>query len=130
MSDSNPKIVGFCCNYTISVSAEAIKETGLLPDGVQIERVPCTGRLELTSILDAFSAGADAVFVAGCPVDGCHNLNGSRMAAKRVKKAGEILKELDMNPELVGMFFVPRGESGPVVDAAREMIGRVRGEKK
>lgn len=129
MSDNGLRIVGFCCNYTLSASEEAIKEAGFLPDGVKIERLPCTGRLELTAILDAFGAGVDAVFVAGCPVDGCHNLGGSRAAAKRVKKAKEILKELDMDPDRIEMFFVPRGESGPVVDAAREMVGRVRGER-
>ncbi|MGQ9498846.1 MAG: hydrogenase iron-sulfur subunit [Dissulfurimicrobium sp.] len=129
MSDNGPVIVGFCCNYTLSVSKEAIKEAGFLPDGVRIERLPCTGRLELTALLDAFGAGADAVFVAGCPEDGCHNISGSRMAAKRVKKAREILKELDMDPGLVEMFFVPRGESGPVVDAAREMVRRARNKR-
>jgi coenzyme F420-reducing hydrogenase delta subunit len=129
MSDNGPVIVGFCCNYTLSASEEAMKEAGFLPEGVRIERLPCTGRLELTALLDAFVKGADAVFVAGCPEGGCHNISGSRMAAKRVKKAREILKELDMDPGLVEMFFVSRGESGPVVDAAREMVSRVRVER-
>ena len=129
MSDNGPVIVGFCCNYTLSASEEAMKDAGFLPDGVRMERLPCTGRLELAALLDAFGAGADAVFVAGCPEGGCHNISGSRMAAKRVRKAREILKELDMDPDLVEMFFVPRGESGPVADAAREMARRVRDKR-
>ncbi|MDA8163089.1 MAG: hydrogenase iron-sulfur subunit [Desulfobacteraceae bacterium] len=124
MSTDSPRVVGFCCNYTVAASSGAFKEAGLLPENVHIKRLPCTGRLEVSAVLDAFTEGADAVFVAGCPLDGCHNLTGSKQAGKRVGHVKVILKELDMDPRRVEMFFVPRGEAGPVVDAAREMARR------
>ena len=121
------KIKGFCCNYTISVDVDALKKGGLVPEGLEIERLPCTGRLEVPQILDSFTEGADAVFVVGCQMDKCHNLSGSYRASKRVKYAKEILKELDINPELVEMFFAKRGQSEPVVKAARLMESRTKG---
>ncbi len=119
------KIKGFCCNYTASVSVDALKEAGLVPDDFEMERLACTGRLEVPQLLEAFEKGADAVFVAGCMVDDCHNLNGSRRASKRVGQAKKIIQELGMDEGLVEMFFVGRGETGPIVDAVREMASRV-----
>ncbi len=118
------KIKGFCCNYTLSVEVDALKEEGLVPEDLEIERLPCTGRLEVPEILDAFTKGAEAVFVVGCQVDKCHNLSGSYRASKRVKYAKKILEELDMDPDLVEMFFAGRGETEPVVEAARTMASR------
>ncbi|NPA95400.1 MAG: hydrogenase iron-sulfur subunit [Thermodesulfobacteria bacterium] len=119
------RIKGFCCNYTLSVDIEALKKEGLVPEDLEIERLPCTGRLEVPEILDAFTEGADAVFVVGCQVDKCHNLSGSYRASKRVKYAKKILEELDINPDCVEMFFAGRGETEPVVEAARTMASRV-----
>ncbi len=117
-------IKGFCCNYTLSVDLDALKKEGLVPEGLEIERLPCTGRLEVPELLDAFTEGADAVFVVGCQVDKCHNLSGSYRASKRVKYAKKILEELDMDPGRVEMFFADRGETEPVVEAARVMSER------
>ncbi len=119
------RIKGFCCNYTASVSVEALKEAGLVPEDFEMERLPCSGRLEVPQLLEAFEQGADAVFVAGCMIDECHNLSGSRRASKRVGQARKIIEELGMDKGLVEMFFVGRGETGPVVEAVREMASRV-----
>jgi coenzyme F420-reducing hydrogenase delta subunit len=118
------RIKGFCCNYTISVDIDTLKREGLVPEGVEIERLPCTGRLEVPHLLDAFTDGADAVFVVGCEQDKCHNLSGSRRAEKRVGYCKKLLQELDMEPGLVEMFFAGRGETEPVVEAARIMAQR------
>ncbi|NDY42526.1 hydrogenase iron-sulfur subunit [Dissulfurirhabdus thermomarina] len=118
------RIQGFCCNYTASVSGEALRDAGLLPTGAVLERLPCTGRLEVPAILAAFEAGAEAVFVAGCRLDQCHNKTGSERAARRVKEAKVLLSELGISPDRLEMFFVGRGENEPVVAAAREMAAR------
>ncbi len=120
-------IVGFCCNYTANVPAEVLKEAGLVPETLRIRRLPCTGKLEVAAIMDALADGAEGVFVAGCRVDECHNLTGSQRASKRVAYAKEMLKELDLDPGRVEMIFVPRGEAGPIIQAAREMKTRIAG---
>jgi len=121
------RIKGFCCNYTLSVEPDALKSEGLIPENVEIERLPCTGRLEVSELLDSFTQGVSAVFVVGCQLDKCHNLSGSYRASKRVKYAKKILEELDINPDCVEMFFAGRGETEPVVEAARIMASRVEG---
>ncbi len=121
------KIKGFCCNYTLSVDIDALIQEGLVPEDLEIERLPCTGRLEVPQLLDAFTDGAEAVFVVGCQLDKCHNLSGSYRASKRVKYAKKILEELDIDPDRIEMFFADRGETEPVVEAARIMASRSKG---
>ncbi len=126
MSDRPGKVIGFCCNYTTQVTEEPLKEAGILPESVEFKRLSCTGKLEVSSLLAAFSRhGADAVFVAGCPEEECHNFSGSRRASKRVKYTKQILSELGIEPERIEMFFVPRQETEPVVKAAKEMLSRL-----
>ncbi len=119
------RIVAFCCNYVTSVPAEALQEAGLVPEGMEIRRLPCTGKLEIDQIIGAFADGAEAVFVAGCKIDKCHNASGSHRAAKRVKYAKKILEELSISPDLLEMIFVERGEAGPVVEMAQAMQERL-----
>ena len=87
MSDFKPEIRAFCCHYTsqqtCTEGAERLKQDGM-PESVSLFRVPCTGKIQVSTLLQAFEDGADAVYVAGCPVDSCHNVKGSMRAAKRV----------------------------------------------
>ena len=119
-----PDIRLFSCHYTSQQScAEKGKELQELsfPENIRMTRVVCTGKLEEVTLLKAFEDGADGVYVVGCPVDGCHNLKGSQRAAKRVQAVRNALSELDVEPERVKMFHLPRGLHPEFVEAAREM---------
>jgi coenzyme F420-reducing hydrogenase delta subunit len=119
------RIIGFCCNYTLTVDEDTLRAEGLVPEGLEIRHLPCTGRVEVSELLDALADGAGAVFVAGCDKDKCHNTAGSIRAEKRVAYAKKLVAELDMDPGLVEMFFAGRGQSEPVVNAARTMAARL-----
>lgn len=120
-------ITVFCCNYTLSSSEEALKQEGLIPEDVTIRPLPCTGRLEIKDMLDAFVEGAKGVVVVGCEKELCHNLKGSIRAEKRVKHVKGMLKELGMSADLIEMYFAPRKASEPLVKAVEEMGQRIKG---
>ena len=123
-----PDIRLFSCHYTSQQScAAAGKELSDLdfPANIKMTRVVCTGKLEEVTLLQAFEDGADAVYVVGCPVDGCHNVKGSQRAAKRVQAVREALAELDVEPDRVKMYHLPRGLHPEFVDAGREMNDRI-----
>ena len=119
------KIIGFCCNYTAQVPVEVLEKEGVVREGVEFRHLPCTGRLEVSMLMDAFTEGAEAVFVAGCKIDTCHNKTGSLRASKRVKYAKALIEELGMRPELLEMFFADRGSTNDVVRAVKEMEKRM-----
>ncbi len=123
-----PDIRLFSCHYTSQQSCAGegneLKSLGF-PKNVQLSRVPCTGKLQETTLLKAFEDGADAVYVVGCPADSCHNVKGSQRAAKRVAAVKKALGEIDVEPERVEMFHLSRGLHPEFVDAAVEMNKRI-----
>ncbi len=124
-----PKIRLFSCHYTSQQScADHGRELQKLdfPENVELTRVPCTGKLQVTTLLQAFEEGADGVYVVGCPVDTCHNEKGSSRAAKRVATVRKALRELDVEEDRMRMYHLPRGLHPEFVDAAREMDKLVR----
>lgn len=123
MSEFTPDIRAFCCHYTSQQSCaegSGLKEAGF-PDTVTLTRVACTGKLQVSTLLQAFEEGADAVYVVGCPADKCHNILGSQRAAKRVAAVRKALSELAVEPERIAMFHMERGLHPEFIMAAQKM---------
>ncbi len=124
-----PKITLFSCHYTSQQGcADGGKELQELdfPGNINLIRVPCTGKIKVTTLLGAFEEGADGVYVVGCPVDGCHNVKGSERAGKRVSAVREALNELGVEGERVEMYHLPRGLHPEFVAAGKEMNERIQ----
>lgn len=123
-----PDIQVFSCHYTSQQScAEGGTELQKLgfPENVKLNRVSCTGKLQVVTLLKAFEEGADGVYVVGCPVDTCHNVKGSQRAAKRVDTVKNSISELGVEAERVEMYHMERGLHPEFVDAAEEMNERI-----
>jgi len=124
-----PDIRLFSCHYasqqSCAHSGKELQELGF-PENVRMTRVPCTGKLEVATLLKAFEDGADGVYVVGCPEDGCHNVKGSQRAAKRVAAVREALMELEVEGERVKMYHLARGLHPEFVAAADEMTTRIK----
>jgi coenzyme F420-reducing hydrogenase delta subunit len=129
MSDFKPNIRAFCCHYTSQQTCtegeEGLKQDGF-PDSVSLFRVPCTGKIQVSALLQAFEEGADGVYVVGCPVDSCHNVKGSQRAAKRVGAVKKALGELDVETERIEMFHLERGFHPEFVAVAQEMDKKIK----
>ena len=120
----SPDIQAFCCHYT-SQQACGQDGGGLIADGfpatVTINRLPCSGKLQASTLLAAFENGADGVYVVGCPKDSCHNLMGSKRAAKKVLAIKKALAELGVEPERAEMFHLDRGLHPEFITVAQKM---------
>jgi len=124
-----PDIQIFCCHYTsqqaIAEGASGLKEDGF-PENATINRLPCGGKLQVSTLLKAFEDGADGVVVIGCPPDECHNVMGSQRAARRAMAVRKALEELGVEGERIEMHHLDRGFHPEFVDAARNMDEAVR----
>ena len=123
-----PDIRVFSCHYTSQQScADGGTELQKLdfPKNVKLNRVPCTGKLQVVTLLKAFEEGADGVYVVGCPVDTCHNVKGSQRASKRVEAVKDAMDELGVGADRVEMYHMERGLHPEFVDAAKEMNERI-----
>jgi heterodisulfide reductase subunit A len=88
-----PAIVGYLCRWCAYSAADraGVSRMKYPPNVIPIQ-VPCTGRLNVDTILTAFAEGADGVAVMGCHIQDCHYRSGARYAKDRTEKMREVLK--------------------------------------
>ena len=96
------------------------------PPDVRIIQVPCTGKVDIIHLLQAFEAGADGVFVAGCLEGDCHFMEGNLFAKRRVKRVKEILDKVGLQGGRIEMFNLSAGMGGRFAEIVTEMDERVR----
>ena len=126
MSEFEPKIVAFCCNFCAFAAADLAGAMRLqYQPSVRIIRLPCTGKVDAIHLMKAFEDGADAVFVAGCLEGECHYLEGNLRAKKRVAYVKRLLAEVQIEPERLEMFNLSSAMGGRFAEIVEEMTERV-----
>ncbi|MHC4685410.1 MAG: hydrogenase iron-sulfur subunit, partial [Planctomycetota bacterium] len=105
MSEFEPKIVAFCCNFCAFAAADLAGAMRLqYAPNVRIVNVPCTGTVDAIHLMKAFEEGADGIIVAGCLEGECHYLEGNARAKKRVGYVKKLLAEVQIELERLEMF--------------------------
>ena len=127
MSEFEPKIVAYCCNFCAFAAADLAGAMRLqYPPSVRIIRLPCTGKVDAIHLMKAFEDGADGVFVAGCLEGQCHYLEGNLRARKRVAYVKRLLAEVDIEPERIDMFNLSSAMGGRFAEIVKEMTQRIK----
>jgi len=122
-----PQIVAFCCERCSYAAADLAGSMRLdYPPNLKIVLLPCAGKFEIIYMLKAFEAGADGGIVAGCLEGTCHYRTGNLQAAKRVARVKEILKELRIEEERVGMYFLSSAMGKEFAEIATEITERIK----
>ena len=121
----SPKVIAFCCRWCSYAGADLAGSMRLqYPPNIRIIRVPCTGKIDILHLLQAFEVGADTVFISGCHEGDCHYMSGNFYARKRVKRAKKILQAVGLESERLEMFHVSSSEGPKFAAVAREMTER------
>jgi len=127
MSEFEPKIVAYCCNFCAFAAADLAGAMRVqYPPNVRIIRLPCTGKVDAIHLMKAFEDGADGVFVAGCLEGECHYLEGNLRAKKRVAYVKRLLTEVGTDPQRVEMFNLSSAMGGRFAEIVEEMTERIR----
>ncbi len=92
-SDRVPKIISFVCNWC------SYDELGS-DDDTKVIRVMCGGRVDPVEVFRALKGGADGVFVAGCPEDGCRYIEGNKKMMGRMERVSRALEYLGLDGRL------------------------------
>ena len=84
MSDFEPKIVAFVCNWCTYAGADLAGTSRIkYAPNVKLIRFPCTGRIDFMLLMKAFAYGADGIIVSGCHPNDCHYTAGNFHARRR-----------------------------------------------
>jgi coenzyme F420-reducing hydrogenase delta subunit len=127
MSEFEPKIVAYCCNFCAFAAADLAGAMRLqYPPNVRIIKLPCTGKVDTLHLMKAFEEGADAVFVAGCLEGECHYLEGNLRARKKVAYAKRLLGEVGIEGERVEMFNLSSAMGTRFAEIVEEMTEKAK----
>ena len=123
MSEYEPKLVGFLCNWCSYAGADLAGVSRFqYPTNLRVIRVMCSGRVHPAHILEAFKDGADGVLVAGCHIPSdCHYISGNFKAQRRVAMVKKLMEQLGIEPERLRLEWISAAEGDKFAKTIREM---------
>lgn len=127
MSDFEPKIVGFLCNWCSYAGADLAGVSRYqYPTNIRSIRVMCSTRISPNLILEVFKAGADGVAVGGCHLGDCHYLTGNYYTEKRIHVTKELLRLAGIEPERLALEWISASEGERFAGVVAEFVKRVK----
>jgi coenzyme F420-reducing hydrogenase delta subunit len=127
MSDYEPTIVAFLCNWCTFTAADLAGTSRLsYPPNVKIVRMMCSGMVDPKYVIKAFLEGADGVFIGGCWPGDCHYINGNYKARRRVALLTEILKQFGIGEERLWLRWVAASEGNMFQEVIDEMTKQLK----
>ena len=98
----------FYCQHQEKRIAEILRRCG--GEGITIRKsaLPCSGKLEVSFLLNALENGAAGVALFACPEEECHYAVGSTRAKNRFRHTARILKEIGLREDRVRRFVFER----------------------
>ncbi|MHA1785461.1 MAG: hydrogenase iron-sulfur subunit [Candidatus Helarchaeota archaeon] len=125
-------IVAFVCNECTYAAADLAGISRLTyPPNIYLIRLPCTGKVDLLYILEAFKNGADGVIVSGCLKDQCHyetgNQSGGNYKAERIVQfVKNIFSEIGINKERIEMHFISSSMVNKWIEVSRNFVEKIK----
>jgi coenzyme F420-reducing hydrogenase delta subunit len=81
--------------------------------------------MEPLHLMKALEEVSDAAYLVACPEGACQYLEGNHRAAKRVARTQQLLQEIGLEAERVGMVIRTPEDSRSLAVLAKEIRGRV-----
>jgi F420-non-reducing hydrogenase iron-sulfur subunit len=127
MSDFEPTVIGFLCNWCTYAAADLAGSSKLLlPSNFTVVRVMCSSRIDPNLILSTFFRGADGILVAGCHPGDCHYGEGNYYARRRFALLKKILETLDLEPGRLELRWVSASEGNRYAEVVNRFTDRIR----
>jgi F420-non-reducing hydrogenase iron-sulfur subunit len=127
MSDFEPRIVGFLCNWCSYAGADLAGTSRLeIPPTLIPIRVMCSSRVDPEMVTDAFLKGADGVLIAGCHPGDCHYDKGNYFARRRFAVLKRVVESLGLEADRLRLSWVSASEGARFRDVVQEFTERIR----
>ena len=127
MSDFEPRIVGFLCNWCSYAGADkAGAAQRPYPPNLNTVRVMCSGRVEPEFVLNAFEKGADGVLILACHPGDCHYKEGNMRAAMRHGMLLEMLGQFGIEKQRCRMDYVSASEGDKFIEIINDMVNTLK----
>jgi F420-non-reducing hydrogenase iron-sulfur subunit len=122
-----PKIVGFLCNWCSYTGADLAGTARIkYAPNIRSIRVMCSGRVDPTFVVKAFTEGADGVLIAGCHPGDCHYQEGNYKALRRYLLLKRILPEYGIDAGRLRLEWIAASEGERFANVVNEFTEQVR----
>jgi F420-non-reducing hydrogenase iron-sulfur subunit len=127
MTDFEPKIVAFLCNWCSYRGADLAGTSRIkCAANVRAIRVMCSGRVEPAFVLRAFELGADGVLVLGCHPGDCHYAEGNYKALRRMELLKRALIQLGIEEDRFRLDWVSASEGDRFSHIVNDITEKIR----
>lgn len=122
-----PVIIGFTCNWC-SYRAADLAGTARVKyaPNVRLIRMMCSGRLDPTFVMKAFSGGADGVLITGCHPGECHYIEQNYKALRRFILLKRTLTQMGIEPGRIKLVWASAAEGVKLAEEITKMVEEVR----
>jgi F420-non-reducing hydrogenase iron-sulfur subunit len=127
MSEFEPKIVAFVCNWCTYAGADlAGTSRTKYASNVRIVRFPCTGRIDFMLLMKAFENGADGIIVSGCHPNDCHYTSGNFHARRRWITFRSLLDFIGFDTDRITFSWVSAAEGKKWAELVNEVTDKIK----
>jgi len=122
-----PVIVGFTCNWCSYRAADLAGMSRMkYPANIRLVRLMCSGRLDPTFVLKAFTGGADGVLISGCHPGECHYLEQNYKMLKRFILLKKYLSQMGVEPDRLKLLWVSAAEGARFAEEVTKFVEVIR----
>ncbi len=127
MTEFNPTILAFCCNWCSYAGADLAGVSRLqMPPNVHVIRVMCSASVKPEYVFKALSEGIDGVLVLGCHIGDCHYLTGNHRTKKRFPVAQRILRDVGIDERRLRLDWVSAAEGEKFQTVITEFVNQIK----
>ncbi len=127
MKDNNNRTLAlfYCQNVLGSDETERQALEKKYGHRLRLFPISCSGRLEPFHLLRALEEFADAAYVLACPEGTCRYFEGNHRAKKRVKRTQDIIEDIGLEKERVGIVMSSVDHPKSLADSAAEILLKI-----
>jgi heterodisulfide reductase subunit A-like polyferredoxin/coenzyme F420-reducing hydrogenase delta subunit len=115
-------ILALLCRWSAyNATDKAAYDRYSYPENVKIIRVPCSGAIDPSHVMDALNNGAKSVLIGGCYPNACHYARGNFRAKAREQILKMNLDSMGFNKNVVRLEWIGKDEAHKFVEIAKEM---------
>ncbi|MHA2170062.1 MAG: hydrogenase iron-sulfur subunit [Candidatus Kariarchaeaceae archaeon] len=118
-----PKLLMFACNWCSYAGLDLAGTSRMkYPTNVRVIKTMCSGRIDPSYVMEAFSKGIDGVLIATCHPGDCHYIDGNYKTFRRFVLIKEMLSKFGIDLRRIRMEGISASEGGKARDVITEMV--------
>ncbi len=127
MSDFEPKILVFACNWCSYAGADMAGVSRYqMPPNCRVIRVMCSARVRPEQVISALTQGLDAVLVLGCHPGDCHYTEGNYITRRRGIMLKNLLETMGFEKSRFQVNWVSAAEGARFAQVVREFVEEIK----